>query len=428
MADMPTAPRPVRVALIFRGEPPTIDPDPWSAGGRPRIVALAQAIASSPGWSGRPPAALVVREGPDAAIAAIGRFADDDLAWLAAARGQAEAVAPWLRWLDPAAAEAAVGQLADALVARFGLDELRRWRYAAVPRGGLFVLATLAYLLDLPASALGTTADDAGAPAPVAPRDAASPGAAARRDGQPAHEAAPPPDATPLVVVDDIALSGLRLSQQVRRTRGARLVVATLHAHPDLRHAFLAAHPRVTDFVSAIDLVDHAPTALASEHVAWRDRWRDRLDPDSLWIGQPDHVAYPWNEPDLSVWNPVAQREEHGWPLVPPDRCLKRQRAHAIPVQRSAPPRPGAGPHPSVIAGELHELVVLANLETGAAVELDEVGSSMWRALVARADPRAAAAQVAAAYGADERQVAADLHGFVAELVAAGWWREASTR
>lgn len=403
--------QPARVVVLFRGEPPALAPDPWDDARHPRIVALARAIAASGGWAERPPAALVVRGAPDPVIAAIGRFEPADEAWLSAARAQWETVVPRLRWLDHRAAEAAAETLASALTARFGVAELRRWRYAGVPRGGLFVLATLAYLLDLPAASLGTTADRVGVGDPATKRDAAG-----------------AQDATPLVLVDDVAISGLRLSQHVRRLTAPRIIVATLHAHPDLRQALVDAHRQVTEFVSAIDLEDHAPATLASEHEAWHARWRGRLDPNSLWIGQPDHVVYPWNEPDLSVWNPLRQREEHGWPLLPPARCLKRRSTPAIPVQHVEASASGDGPHPSVIAADLDDRIVLANVDTGAALELDEVGSTIWRELVAQGDPGAAAERVAAAYGADPRQVAADVTAFVADLTAAGWWREADAR
>jgi hypothetical protein len=193
----------------------------------PRVVELARGIAASAGWRDRPSATLVVRESQEPVIAAIGRFGAADVRWLEGATQQLTVTLPHVRWLDAAAVESACARLAAALTERFGTSSVRDFHYAAVPRGGLIVLGTLAYLLDLPHDRL-------------LPNEGAG-------DGD-----------VPLVVVDDIAISGLRLSSYVARRREPRLIVATLHALPALREAFRGRHTRVEAFIAAHELHDHA--------------------------------------------------------------------------------------------------------------------------------------------------------------------------
>lgn len=387
-----SSPVPPRVVILHRGDPPSLTPDPWAADGGERVERLAMAIASSATWRDRPAAALVLRTSPEPLIAAIGRFGDADVRWLEVAAQQAASVMPTIRLLDHVAAEAAVTTLASVLTNRFGRERLQTsFRYAPVPRGGLLVLGTLSYLLDLPRERLG-----------------------------PAPDAFAPTDAPPLVLIDDIAISGLRLSQVVTAHADRPVVVATLHAHPDLREAFIAAHPNVTAFVSAVDLKDHAPATLAAGYDDWRARWHARAEPGTLWIGQADHVVYPWNEPDLGVWNDVTGREEHGWQLVPSDHCLKRRALPAIDVQRMPEGSGHLQVHPDVVAGELGGRVVVGHTGSGTSFELDGVAADTWRALSEHGDPGTAAQHLAAAYDVTVRDVVEDVAAFVSDLLAAG--------
>jgi hypothetical protein len=227
------------------------------------------------------------------------------------------------------------------------------------------------------------------------------------------------------VLVDDVAISGLRMSRVLDRMPGERTIVAVLHAHPDLRTALLARHPRVEAFVSAYDLRDHAPSALGDGYATWHARWSARSGPDVCWIGQPDHVAYPWNEPDLSVWNDVTAREETGWCVVPPGRCLKRRRRPGVEVQTMAS---GVGPwraHPEVVAAEAEGRVVVGQLETGATFVLDDLTADLWRRLTATGDLHATIDGLMVAYEADRSVLTNDVTAFVDQLRESGLLVEA---
>jgi hypothetical protein len=398
MPDRPSPP--LHLAVLHRGTPPTLDPDPWAAPDVSRILRLAHAIAASDGWRRYAPSAIAVREGTEPVVAVVGRFDAAAERWLEQATQQLATILPRVVLLDHAAAEAVAERLADALTALYGRGDLRRFRYAAVPRGGLLVLGMLAYLLDLPGDRLTTTSADASA------------------NGG---------DDAPLVLVDDIAISGLRLSQTLARLPERPTTIATLHAHPDLRAEFMKMHPRVDAFVSAHDLHDHAPAALADGYAGWLERWRGRAALGTAWIGQPDHVVYPWNEPDVGVWNDVSGREEPGWSVVPPDRCLKRRARETTPVQVMPAAAGPLGPHPDVVTADVEGGVVVGHLGSGASFFLDGTAADIWRALVATVDRPAAAAAVGRLYDAEPTDLLADVKAFSADLLAAGLLVEAAT-
>ena len=380
----------LQVVVIHRGEPPTLIPDPWRLDSQPRVVRLAQAVASSDGWAGRAPTLLVARTRNEPLIAAVGRFDEGDARWLEAASGQLVTTLERLIALDHEAVQAATERLAEALETRFGRDALRTFRYTAVPRGGLLVLGMLAYLIDLPHDRLVTTAGPASAP-----------------------------EGTPLVLIDDVAISGLRLSRILDRMPGERMIVATLHAHPDLRTALVRRHPCVEAFLSAHDLRDHAPAALGDGYDAWRARWTERSPPDACWIGQPDHVVYPWNEPDLSVWNDVTAREETGWCVIPPERSLKRRRRRSLEVQRMPVSEGPWHAHHDVVAADAEGRVVVGQLAAGTTFVLDGIAADIWRYLTTTGNIAATIEGLLTTYDVDRSVLAEDVTAFVDQMRAA---------
>ncbi len=367
---------------------------------------LARAIAASSGWSARGEAVLVVREAPEPLIAAIGRFDEAGEAWLSVATQQLATTLPHTVVLDDAAVRTACALLADALLARFGREALSRMRFAAVPRGGLFVLGALAYQLDLAHHQFWATDD-----------------APARAQEPPDHAG----EAPATVVVDDIAISGLRLSRTLEQRPEARLIVATLHAHPGLRSAFVARHPRVEAFVSAHDLQDRAPTIHGDGYRAWRERWRRRAAAGTVWIGDPDHVVYPWNEPDTGVWNAVTGREEPGWLVVPPERSLKRRVDRSIAVQSMPSALASLALSADAITGEVGDRVVVGLLGSGTAFELEGVAADMWRALADTGDVATAAVRLGEVYDVAVEALERDVAAFTRELIAAGVLQEAAS-
>lgn len=298
-------------------------------------------------------------------------------------------------------AEEAAAALAASLREALPAAELSAATYRAIPRGGLIVLGMLAYHLDLPREQL--------------------------RDGGETAEA----DA-PLILVDDCALSGLRLHQELARLPAdRRVVVALLYSARELREAVLAAEPRVEACVAAHDLADLSaeiyPDPEARE--AWRRRWRERLGDDGrYWLGMPELVSFAWGEPDRPFWNEATGEVEDGWRFEPPHRCLKSRARLAADLPAAAlaaaPPQGGWHLAEGVVWGEFDGVVWLCEPgdegDGGEVFSLDGSAALCWKALVAAGGEAAAAAALAAVYEVDLETARRDVATLAGELEAAG--------
>ena len=290
-------------------------------------------------------------------------------------------------------AERDAARLAGELARR--VPELDAAELRAIPRGGLFVLGMLAYLLDLPADRL-------------APAAGADPG-------------------RPLVLVDDCALSGLRVREALAAARGRRVVVAHLYSPAPVRRA-LAGEPGVVACVAARDLEDRTPEVLpdAEERRAAEGRWRARLG-DRPWYGLAQPVAFPWNEPDRPFWNELTGRAEDGWRLVPPHRNLKARGRLGDPAGIAGPSAtaPGAaGPRwrlaEGVAWGDFDGVVWLCRTADRRVFSLTGVAADLWRWTASGGGEAAVAARAAAVYAVEEAASRRDLDGLLAELSGEG--------
>lgn len=332
-------------------------------------------------------ATLVVKPGEEPAI---GIFAEADAAQEARIAVQAHDAAGAvgrLRYVSYAAAERHAARLADELVRRFGESAVRGFRYAAIPRGGHLVLGVLAALLDLPPARLAG-------------------------EGEPG---------APLVAVDDCALSGARFGAFLAGCAAERVIFAHLASHPELRAAIAAREPRVLACLAAFDLADHGPGQAG--YAAARARWAERLGAGRYWVGDPDLVCFPWNEPDRLVWVPATERIESGWKLLPPQRCLKGRRARPPAGVRVEVQPPGRGPlRPAAAAlfGRLGGETLLATLDAGTVFRLAGTGEDMWWALVAHGTEERAAAALGDRYRVAAATLRDDLATFVVSLLAHG--------
>lgn len=351
-------------------------------------VPLGRALASSPVWDEVDNAILVVRPSPTPLVAILGYFDTAQHAKLAALQWQLEHILPRLRYVNYRQAERACARVASRLIARFGREEMAHFRYMAMPRGGLFVLGMLGYVLDVPREQLEF-------PHPV-------------------HE--------PLVVVDDCALTGLRFRQFLKNCPSKHIVFAHLCSHPALREAIETREPQVNACVSAQDLHDYAPEQLGEDYDAWRDRWLAR-SPEAYWVGLTDHVCFPWTEPDVAIWNPETGQEQAGWRLVPPELCLKNRptpeaQPNRLQIQPLGPGPLRAAPH--VIYGELGNEIIVANVETSETFALTGVAAGMWKAITTLGRLSDIAATIVEQYDVDASRVNEDLCAFVKELMRMG--------
>lgn len=353
------------------------------------LISLARALAVSPLWREISDACIVARPRLQPVLGVLGRFDAAGESRLAALGQGLNDVMTRLRHVDYTQAEQDCEQLAAQLVERFGRNELGHFRFTTIPRGGLLVLGMLAYYLGLE-----------------------------RRQLESPH----PPDVT-LVVVDDCALTGARFGRFLERRESRQVVFAHLYSHPDLRAAIEAREPRVRACLAAQDLHDYGPERLGDEYSAWRERWLDRLDSPRYWVGQPDHVCFAWNEPDRFFWNPVTERVESGWRIVPPELCLKNRLApgtEPIPVQVQPEGKGPLKPSEYVLFGEFEGQIVVGNLETGESFGLADVAADTWRAIVEYGNLEDVVDALLRDYDVDEATLRADLRAFVDDLLARG--------
>ena len=379
------------LALLRRIDDRLLAQHPALYGDEPaaRAVAFAHALATSPVWARlRRQAVIAVRPHPEPMVAVFGLMAEEDRPLADALGWHTDGLLTRLHPIGYAEAERACETLAVRLRTRLGDDVLAASSIVGIPRGGSVVAGLLAYAVGLPSERVG-----------------ALPGEGGR-----------------LLLVDDCVLSGSRLGRWLDANPGPAVVSVHLASVPSCREAIVAQHPRVTECVAAVDLTDHAP----DHGEGWHERWRER-SPDDLWTGDPDHVVFPWNEPDSAVWNVERERAERAWRVVPPSWCLKNRAEGGDAPQEVQVKATGVdgpdGPADDAMWAELDGAVVVATPRDERAIRLTGVAAVCWRELVAQGHAEAASTAVAATYGAPEDVVRSDVARLVERLAARGLLR-----
>ena len=407
---------------VYTGEPhfsPQGTPrtEPVQAG---QLQALARALASSPAWAQMEEAVMVVRTAPPMGIAVMGQLDAEDLSRLEGLPDQLESELRRVRYVNWQGIEEDCELLGQRLTDHLGREAIEQAQFVGIPRGGVVVLGLLAYVLDLRPDQLvgartgGTTPD--------------SQVTAAGIDRTP--DSAPAGSQPALVVVDDCALSGLRFRRFLEEQTEGPVVFAHLYSHPTLRSKIEETEERVRAVLSACDLNDHAREILGPDYEAWRARWEERAGGDTYWLGRPDRLGFPWSEPEIGVWNPITEREEPGWRLIPPEACLRNrveQRASANRVQFQPPATGPLRTTAGTYLGQFEDGAVLANLRTGKAVRLSGMAPAIWQCLLAEGGVTQAAEALARMYDADRQIIDQDAHRIYNEFVEAGFLEDADT-
>lgn len=362
-----------------------------SDGGARRVEALARALASSPVWREMEEGILVVRTTPPAGLAFLGNFSDAEVERLRWLPTQLDDQLPFFRYVSWQQAEADVEALAERLRARWGSDEIRRMHFVGIPRGGVIVLGMLAYALDLPPDCL-----------------------------------MPEPDSgRPLVVVDDCALSGRRFSEFLCSRAGVadELVFAHLYSAPGLRHAVEEREARVVATLAARDLQDLSLEIHGDDIAGWRARWKELDGEEAYVVGRFEHVAFPWAEPDLAVWDPALKQPIAGWRLVPPEACLKNRGvgySGSAGLEIQASETGAIQLAPGVYHGEVGDQTLVADIDSGQVVALKAVAQDMWREFLECGTVESALERLQEAYRVPADALRRDAIRFLQELRSRG--------
>ena len=343
-------------------------------------------------------AVLVVRTEDPMRLALVGRFTPAETARVQFLSGILGTGLRRLRYVSYEDAERVARALATKLLEHLGPETLTRCQFVALPRGGLFVLGMLAYLLDLRADQVSGSLE---------------------------HSSAVPSDGTPLVIVDDCALSGLRFAETLDRVEDRSVVFAHLFSHPGLRDAIRERESRVVGCLAGEDLLDLGEELLGEDRAAWEARWLERSDDGVFWIGLPEHICFAWNEPDITIWNEESGAEEAPWRIVPPENCLKNMPAVdgnlRLQEQGSCEGsiRPGAG----TVFARFEEEVLVADIETGRAYSFTGIAGEIWTALVSGANPEGIVDRLVLDYDAEPTRIQSDIGTLVDEALRMGLLR-----
>ena len=289
-----------------------------------------------------------------------------------------------VRRITYSGAEALTLRLAGSLRETLGPD-LRHSRFVPIPRGGLFVLGMLGYLLDLE-------------PDQIQPTPGAKPGLA--------------------VIVDDCAVSGNRLARALDSLAADRIAVAHLLSPEPLRRSVEAAEPRVVRCLAAADLRCRLHPDALSEGFA--KRWRRRLPGRRYWVGPTEPIAFPWGAPEEVWWNARDERLETGWYRVSPRDCL-RFRAELDLPEPDGPTGPLDLAEGALWKLDGDRLLLRRSDASGRLVGLEGVALDMWRTLIAFGDAERAREHLLGLYAVDERELTEDLAAFLDDLCDRGF-------
>jgi hypothetical protein len=345
------------------------------------VVALAQAIALHPMWKELPHAMLVARTQPTPCLGVIGIIPPKIVGEIKIQQASLNQACRRLRYVSYADATTTCEALTEKLTSTFGPQTLRSFRFCGIPRGGLIVLGMLAYTLGL------------------------------------SHEQMTPPypPDVPLVVVDDCALSGSRFMRTRAQYPQHELVFAPLYSHPDLRHNLAKAEPQVLSCISGEDLQDHGLRIMGSDYEAWQARNQALLPGQRHWLGLPDYLCFPWNEPDHLLWNPLTEELEQSWHLLSPTHCLKNRPSASLIAQSQLQFKGWLQPAPDVIFGSLARQVLIGNLETGETFGLSGKAAEFWAVLL-EAETLEEAIITLSRHSADSR-IRQELTGLIDQLL-----------
>jgi hypothetical protein len=328
---------------------------------------VAEAIALHPLWQEVPQCLGIVRAAPTPVLAILGTFS-------AKALGQISLQAPFLnqacrrlRYVTYAEATKTCEQLADQLKTTFGSKAIGEFQFYGIPRGGLIVLGMLSYMLGLRAEQLNA-----------------------------------PQLGAPVVIVDDCALSGSRFYRVLQQYPQQDLVFATLYSHLELRRAISSRESNVIQCLSGQDLYDHGPETMGANYTNWQAQNQARLAGHRYWLGLPDYICFPWNEPDHLLWNPSTASLEQSWHILPPGFCLKNRPSSgtaALPIQVQPTAQGGwLQPTEHIIFGELNDQVLIGHLPTGETFGLSDKAAAFWWVILKAEGLEGAIAQLSGQY------------------------------
>ena len=346
------------------------------------VLIIARGIASGSLWSVMPESALQVRLSPPE-ISVFGQFDPANIARLKALVWQTKYALHTLRYVGYADLEEDCRLLASRLNERFDRDQLSKYYFTCIPRGGLIVLGVLSYLLGLERWQL---------------------------------EPPPASDAT-LVVVDDCALTGKRFAQFLQEHQNNEIIFAPLYSSPELRSAITAQEPRVSACIGVHDLKS-SEFLVQEDHGAFQEIFRSP-DKSDYWTGLTEYLCFAWNEPNFVFFNQVTQKVEGYWTLFPHEICLKNGPPR-IPVTVRPDIRTEFRVSADVMTLQDDDAVTIDNLVTHDRYMVQGIAAEMWNILIECGTKEALLPKLLNEYDIDQVTLERDISDFIENLLSRG--------
>lgn len=337
-------------------------------------IDFARALASSPLEWLPPLARIVLRAGSSPIIGLAGSY-DEKVAarFTFAVQEVADAVGR-TRFIT----HDEVGHLAKTLgeEIRKAADMYSRpFEMIAVPRGGFFVQGHLSYLL--PDLVFGFQ--------------------------QPGR---------PLLLVDDAAYSGRRLTQWIERFTDREILIATLLSPLEVREAILERYGARVRWLNAEDIRTFGEL---SPHADETDR--------PPWRGLTEHCCFPWTEPDRGLRLHGTGEIFTAFRIIPPARCLKNRvqfDSNQGRVRIVGGETGSVRTAPGVLWADVDDLVYLADTVSGRSLTLDGTAAVFWMCSLLSRTRSEVLKQSSHHYKVDPSYIQADLDAFLDEMMMEG--------
>ena len=346
------------------------------------LLIIARGIASSPLWSRMPEAEIRVRFSPPE-ISVSGRFDTADIARLKALAWQTKHALHTLRYVRYTDLEDDCRLLVSKLNERFDPDQLKKYYFTCIPRGGLIVLGILSYLLGLE-----------------------------RWQLEP-----PPTNDASVVVVDDCSLTGKRFAQFLQKNQNDAIIFAPLYSSPELRSAIETREPRVRACISARDL-ENCLYSSEEDQRAFQEIFGSQNNAN-YWIGLTEYLCFAWNEPDFFFSNLVTKKVEGNWTIFPHEMCLKNGPVR-IPVSVREDIRMEFRVAEDVVTIAGDDSVIIENLVTRDRYSLKGIAAEMWNALMEQGTQEALVTKFLNEYDIDQITLKGDIAEFIQNLLSRG--------
>ena len=243
---------------------------------------------------------------------------------------------------------------------------LKNSQVVAIPRGGLFIQAMLSYFLPLEHHQLQYTENDV--------------------------------DTSPLIIVDDCAISGLRLAQQLKKFPNREIYFFTIASPRELRDSVNSKESRILDFKSVLDVKSYSTLDL--NHAS-----------QCYWRGQCDTIIFPWSETQRSYRFNGQLSNVPLWKVAPNKLCLsareKKQRIRTTEIKEN--PSSVMSTPDDVLYHTDQGLTRILNVSTMKHYSLDSIGSTIWQSLLKNADLDNVLAELSSIYGVSKTKLNSDV-------------------